>query len=420
VLIKTHNNLLKSIASLAGANVTASVLTAIAGILIARYIEPEINGQFRAFTIPLMYLTLLHLGTFDGLYRQIPFYTGLDQPDEVARIAATSGAWNVFVTIIIASGFLLCSLWALWNSNYIYAAGWFTQVLGSISVFYVGYLSATYRTLNHFVVLSKIVLIQAVIGFCLVYAVVSYGFYGFCVRFTLPIIICGWLYHRLRPLPIPLKFEFSVFKDVLKIGAPLCFWGTLYTSLWVAVEFSLVLKFGGVKALGLFSVAVMMRESLSILPQSIHQVLLPRVVESFARKGGVKSAATRSILGTGLFTLLMVGIVLVVGRLLDYFVPLVIPKYIDGLLMMKTCLWIAVIQAMSFPLDGLTATGRGWLYGKGVLVGIFAFLIAFYLLKTYVGGVMAVIIASLIGRFVRTLVAYFDLFSLIRQESKSI
>jgi len=417
MLIK-GNKIVKSIASLAGANITASVLMAVAGVLIARYIEPEINGQFRAFTIPLMYLALLHLGTFDGLYRQIPFYTGLDQPNEVSKIAATCGAWSFFVTIIIASGFFLCSLWALWNSNYIDAAGWFTQVFGSISIFYIGYLGATYRTLNHFVVLSKILLIQAVIGFCLVYASITYGFYGFCVRFCVPIIICGWLYHRSRPLRMPLKFEFPVFKDVLKIGVPLCFWGTLFTSLWVAVEFSLVLEFGGIKALGLFSIAVMMRESLSILPKSIHQVFLPRVIESFARKGGVKSAVTRSILGTGLFTLLMIGIVLIIGPLLDYFVPLVIPMYIDGLLMMKACLWLAVIEAVSLPLNGLIATGKGWLYGKGVVVGILAFLIAFYILNSYIGGVMAVIIGSLIGRLVRTLVAYLDLFSLIRQESK--
>jgi hypothetical protein len=58
----------------------------VGGILVARFIGPEINGQFRLFTIPLMYLTFLHLGTFDGLHRQIPFFIGRQQSDHVKKL----------------------------------------------------------------------------------------------------------------------------------------------------------------------------------------------------------------------------------------------------------------------------------------------------------------------------------------------
>ena len=395
---------------------TGSLLGALGGILVARFIEPEINGQFRLFTIPLMYLTFLHLGTFDGLYRQIPFYTGRDQPEQVERIASAAGAWNVFITIIVSSGFLLCELWALWQGNYTDAIGWLSQLLTSIGIFYGSYLGATYRTLNNFVVLSGIQLIQAIIGFCLVFTVAVWGFYGLCLRSALPVVVGVWLYHRARPLRMPLHFNLAAFKDVIKIGMPLCFWGTIYSSLWAAAEYSLILKFGGIKAVGLFSVAVIMRESLSTLPQSINQVLMPRVVESFARKGGVVAAAKQTFLATGLLTLFMVGIILVVILSLDYFVPLIIPKYVEGLPLMKAGLWVAVIHAISLPLNGLVATGRSWLYGKGILIGLLAFLSAVYLLNPLIGGIMAVIFGSLIGRSVKTVVAYFDLFILMRRE----
>jgi O-antigen/teichoic acid export membrane protein len=197
---------------------------------------------------------------------------------------------------------------------------------------------------------------------------------------------------------------------------PLCFWGTLNSSLWVAAEYSLLLHYGGVKAVGLFAVAVIMRESLSILPQSVNQVFMPRAVESYAREGGVGSAAKVTFMVAGLLTFFMVLVVLVFSVLLNYLVPLCIPKYIDGLPLMKACLCLGVIQAASLPLNGLVATGRSWLFGKGILAGLILFPLAVYLLTPHIGGILAVAVGSLLGRLGRTVVAYFDLFMLMRQE----
>jgi O-antigen/teichoic acid export membrane protein len=177
-----------------------------------------------------------------------------------------------------------------------------------------------------------------------------------------------------------------------------------------------MLYFGGVKGVGLFSVAVVMRESLSILPQSVHQVLMPRVIESYAREGGVHAAAKRQFQASGALSIFMVIVVLVISVLLDYFVPLFIPKYVDGLPLMKVCLGMAIIHAASLPLSGLVATGRSWLYGKGIFAGLLAFPLAVYFLNPLTGGLMAVAVGSLIGRLVRTVVAYFDFIMLMRRE----
>jgi O-antigen/teichoic acid export membrane protein len=390
----------------------------VGGILVARFVGPEINGQFRLFTIPLMYLTFLHLGTFDGINRQIPFYIGRDRPDHIEKLASTAGAWNLGVTIVVASIFLLCALWGLLRGNRVDAVGWLSQALTCAVIFYGGYLGSTYRTLNNFVVLARIQLIQAAIAFCLVFTVALWGFYGLCLRSAAPAVLAIWLYHRARPLRMSLRFDLAAFKEVVKIGMPLCFWGTLYTSLWLAAEYSLMLHYGGLKGVGLFAVAVIMRESLLILPQSFHQVFMPRVVESYARQGGVANAVKLMFLAAGSLSLFMVIIILIISVLLNYFVPFFIPKYIDGLSLMKVCLWLAVIQSASLPLDGLVATGQSWLYGKGILAGLITFPFAVYVLDPLVGGIMAVAIGSLIGRLVRTIVAYFDLLILTRREAR--
>ena len=416
--IDAQRHIVRSIGSLASGNLAGALLGAVGGIIVARFIAPEVNGQFRLFTIPLMYMTFFHFGTFDGLSRHIPFYIGRNQPEHVEKLASAAGAWNLGVTSIVASGFLLCALWGLLHGNHVAAAGWFSQTLVCAGVFYGGYLGSTYRTLHNFVVLARIQFIQASIAFCLVLTVVFWGFYGLCLRSAVPIIFGVWLLHRARPLRMRLCFDLVAFKEVIKMGMPLCFWGTLYTSLWMAAEYSLMLHYGGLKGVGLLSVALVMRESLMILPQSVHQVFMPRVVESYARRGGVANAANRTFLAAGVLSFLMLILIFVISWLLNYFVPFFIPKYIDGLSLMKICLGFAVIEAASLPLNGLVATGRSWLYGRGILAGLLTFPLAVCFFNPVVGGMMAVAMGSLLGRLVRTIVGYYDLIMLMRQEAR--
>ena len=407
--VKSNRHILKSISALASGNMLSAILGAIGGILVARFIGPEVNGQFRLFTIPLMYLTFLHLGTFDGLYRQIPFFIGRDKQEHVEKIASAAGSWNLFITSVVASGFLICSLWALWHGNIVDVVGWFTQIFVCIGVFYGGYLGATYRTLNNFVVLAHIQLIQTVIGFCLVFPVAFWGFYGLCLRAAIPGVVGVWLFHKARPLRMPLRFDFTYFIEIIKIGIPLCFWGTLNTSIWTAVEYSLMLQLGGVRWVGFFAIAAIIRESISVLPQAVHQVIMPRVVEIYSREKSAHYATLRSFQVAGILSIFMLVIIIIVSFLLNYFVPVFIPKYVEGLPLMKVCLWFSLVQASSLPVSTLYASGNSWIYGRCILCGFITFLLATWLLIPFLGSILAIIVGSLIGRIARIIIAYYDI-----------
>ncbi len=417
VRTQSGRQMFKSIGSLAGANLAGALISAVGGVLAARYVEPEIYGKFRLFTIPLMYLTFLNLGTFDGLYRQLPFHIGRDRPDHAEKLAAATGAWNLWVTLVVALGFLCYGVSGFLHGSNVDGAGWLSQALFCAFLYYGGYLGATYRTLNNFVVLARIQLAHSIVNFCLVITVFYWGFYGLCLRTAISALFALCLYNWARPLRMPLHFDFTALKEVVKVGMPYYFWGALYFPFWLAVEYSLMLRFGGLKAVGLFSVAVVLREGLSILPQAVYQVLTPRAIENYARQGGVWNATRRSFQAAGALTFLMAVVACAISPVLNYCVPLFIPQYTDGLQLFKVCLWLAVIHAVGLPINGLIANGRSWLYGKGVLAGLVTFPLAVYLLNPLIGGMMAVAAGSLIGRFTRTVVAYLDLIMLIRRES---
>ncbi len=394
------------------------VLTAIGGILVARFLGPEITGAFRAYTIPLTYLIFLHLGTWDGLWRQIPYFAGKGDQQKVERIAASAGSFNLVLSGIVSTGFLVCAIYNLIRHDYSGFAGWFSQAINAWSLFYGGYLTSTYRTLNNFVALSKIQAAQAVITFVMVFSLPFLEFYGLCARVALPAIVVVWLYHKFRPLRINYHFNVKELLELIRIGLPLSFWGSLYTSFWVATESTLMFSLAGVIPLGFLSVAVLIREAINTLPRVIRQVFAPRVISSYAQDGSIRGANHRVMWVTVGLVICMVILAFAGTYVLDVFVPYFIPKYIDGIPIMKVCLWFSVVEAALLPINIIFATGKAWLYGRSVLIGIIVFPMATLILIPMVGNELAVVIGSLLGRAARTIAAYIDLVLLTRGESR--
>jgi hypothetical protein len=415
---KQHRGSVRSILAVAGGNSTAAILGGIGGILAARFIPPETAGSFRAYAIPLMYLTFLHLGTFDGLNRQIPLHLGQGRGDLAEEEAAAAAAWNLLLSVVVSIGFLVAAALALVLGDYRGALGWTVQAIAAWAVFYGGYLGTTYRTLDHFVGLSRIQALQSVLSFLLVFTLPTLGFFGLCIRAAVPSVAGTLLLHRVRPLRVePLRARKPLLA-LIRIGLPFCFWGTLYTSLWVAAESTLLLALGGAKGLGLFAVAVVLREGICILPQAINQVLTPRILERYGRDGKLSSASALAYKLVPPLVLGMTVIVLTLSFALDALVPILIPKYVEGLALMKASLWIGVIQAAGLPLNALIASGKSWSYGRGIVAGGLAFLLAAYALYPCVGGLLAVAVGSLIGRTVRTAFGYLDLRRLGQREAE--
>ncbi len=283
-------------------------------------------------------------------------------------------------------------------------------------MFYGGYLGSTYRTMDHFVTLARYQALQAFCTFAMVLLLPWLRFYGLCARAALPALLGTWLLHRRRTVTKRYRCSAGHLKELLSMGIPYCFWGNLETSVWIASESALVLCLGGVSALGLFSVATVIRGTVNALPLSIWQVLTPRVVSHLAREGSVSRANGRSLGVTAALTCCMACIALACSFLLEFLVPVFIPKYQAGLPLMKLCLWFPVLQAAFLPLNALFATGRPWLFSRGVVAGMVVFPLATYLLLPVCSGPVAVVAGSLFGRAARILAAYIDLASVARSE----
>jgi hypothetical protein len=213
---------------------------------------------------------------------------------------------------------------------------------------------------------------------------------------------------------MPLALGRESLWSLVRVGLPFCIWGSLYTSFWSAIESTLMLRLGGLRGLGLFTVAIVIREGLNVVPQAVNQLLTPRIVEAYGRTGSALVAARPALKAVVPLMLATSVLAVALSFALDWLVPLLVPRYMDGLPLIKASLWLPVVQAAALPLSTLFAVGDSWRVGRGVLIGALAFPAAAFLLEPRMGGGLAVIFGSLAGRVVRTTAGYLELFWLTR------
>jgi len=403
--------------AVAGGNSAATIVGAIGGLLTARFIDPETVGRFRSYTIPVMYLTFLHLGTFDGLSRQIPLLVGQGRRDMADAVASAAAWWNLLLAGVASGAFVLLAAWSLIRGKMEPAAGWAAQAASVWWVYYGGYLGATYRTLSNFAAFARVQVIQSVLGLLFVLALPLLGFFGLSLRAAIPAAVGTWRLHRARPFKTPPTWAPDPLLSLVRIGLPFCIWGSLYTSVWFALESTLLLALDGPRGLGLFAVAAVLRDGICIFPLAVSQVLQPRILEAFGRDGALAKASRSAVRMVPPLVLGMTLLAIAMSWALERLVPLLIPQYVDGVGLMKLALWFGVVQALALPLGGILYSGKGSTFGRGVWIGLLFFAATAYVLTPFVGGMKAVVAGSLAGKLVRTGVGYLDFRAMVGKEA---
>jgi len=137
---KSLHLILISILSLLGSGLFALLLRFIGGLIQGRFVGPEILGYYVKFTILPSYLAFLELGVFISLARQYPYHMGTGDHDLAILYAKNALGWSYFICILLSFIFFVPLLWSMFQSNWMNALGWGTQLIIVPSAFYQSYL----------------------------------------------------------------------------------------------------------------------------------------------------------------------------------------------------------------------------------------------------------------------------------------
>ena len=364
---------LRVVSIFVGGNLVATALGVIGATLQVRYVGPAEMGMFRTFTIVVGYLSFLHLGTIDGLQRQLPCLIGSGRRDRAETAAGAGLAWNMLASATCALVLLGLAIADGINGRWKYCCGWIAHIPLLVSGLYGLSLGTTYRAGGDFARLSMADVAQSVLGLALLPFVAAWQYYGVCIRAFFSFILKTALLHRLRPMRVPYRLRFGDLWGLLRIGLPLSLIGYIATSFWWSLEGSIVLRWFGVEALGLFSVVVLFRQTVCQLVLNVNQIYMPRIAEQFGRSGQIGDCLRLSVKPTVLTALAALAMMAAGWALIPPAVRIAIPKYAGAVSAMQWTLPMMLVLVLRLPLYVLQAAGLYAEHGTSVACGILSF-----------------------------------------------
>ena len=399
-------SLIYLVGSLAGGNYVSMMLNMAGGVLLGRLVAPATLGLFNGIGLVLGYAPFLQLGILNGLNRELPYYVGKGDRQRVEELAAAAQAWALVVGGVVCLALLGVAAWQLAHGERWQAAGWFTNAILAVFLFYnTHYLQMTYRTAHDFARLAWVGVVQSCAGLALLALVAWLSFYGLCLRALLIGAIGTGILFYWRPVRVGPKWNVQNLKHLLVIGAPIFGVGQLY-AWWPVMASTLVLKFAGVKGMGLYAMVSMASSTIDLIPSAVSQVVYPRMAEEFGRSNSINKSlriAWKPMIVTAAG---LIPVIAVAWRLVGPVVKFVIPAYADAVPAMQWGLLIAFVDSFGSVCNAFNVIRRQDLYVVALLLGMAAFGGSLMWLTRNDISLVAFPQAMLIGRMVFMLFCY--------------
>jgi O-antigen/teichoic acid export membrane protein len=407
------------VSSLVGGNVVSMILRMVGGVLQARCVLPAVLGLYNSIGLVLGYAPFLQLGILNGINRELPYYIGKGDRPRVNELAAAAQAWALAVGGSIGVALSGVGGWQLAHGQWQLAAGWFTNAVLALVLFYNNYyLQMTYRTGHDFTRLAMSSVIENIVSLALVSLVALLSFYGLCLRALLGAAVGVSFLYYWRPLRVGPHWNWSHLQHLLVIGAPIFFVGQLY-AWWPVLNSTLVFAYMGQQGLGLYSIVLLAGGALELLPAAFGQVLYPRMTEYYGRTGRLDGVIRMSI---GPNTICVVGIIplIVVGWFaVGPVVRFIVPAYVDAVPAIRWSLLVPFCSALAGINNLFPVARQMGLYAVALLCGMAGYGLALTWLTR--NGISLIVFpqAMLVGRIVFVLASYVLIGYLVYREGRS-
>ncbi len=409
-----ESNTLRVISALAGGNFLATLIGVLGSLVQARYVSPADLGYFRGFTIATGYAFFFHLGLLDAMQRLYPYYVGKGDDNRARSIAEICQAWMAGVTVVVSGAFVLMAAVSLWRGNERAMLGWLVQALAMVGFIYGGYMSATYRSGHDFTSLAKGGVYSSIASVLVLPLFLLWPYFAMAVRSGISSLVNILYLHARRPLRLKLRFAWGEWFELVKGGIPIFVASYGAATLWSVVETSLVLRFLGAGALGLWSMGFMVLEAANKVPQAVTAVYVPRLTETLGRTSDVAACLRLCKKPLAFGVPAMIALAVVGSLALRFLVPVVMPKYIAAIPTMSLMLLMLPLIVLDTPYAILVAMGKILHQNVAVYAGLGSFALLALAAINLGFGLNGVVAASLVGRVVRLVAVYTSLYRVSR------
>ncbi len=409
----------KLILAFFSANLFGVFVQTISGLLVARMVMPEQMGFLSTATIATTFIPFLLIGTNNGLNRQLPFLIGQGKKNEVEKLRDTAFAWAFLVSVIVLLVILIIGINYYTKGNSNLGLAFFSIALSGSFYPITAMLEISYRTNSDFIKLSKIKFVGSLFALATVPLVFYFTYNGLLIRSALIAFFGFSLLYFYKTVPFKLNFYKEQFFDLLKIGVPIFFWSYLY-SLYVSLDKIFVAKYFTNLEMGLLTPAVQITAGLSILPNSLFQIMYPKLCTRYGETNSIKSLeklimVPLKYLAIGLIPIFALAIILV-----DPFVTNILPNYKAGITTAQWAIVAVYFRCLGGGQDVLTVVSKLKYYGIITILSACIFFVVFKLLLLGGVGLEAITISFSVSMLCFNLMVYFVIKYLVIKEERSL
>lgn len=350
----------------------SAVLGAVGGLVIGRLVEPSTLGLFNGISLVLSYAPLLGLGVSAGLSRELPYFIGKGDRRHAEDLAAVAQMWALIIGGLFFVALVAVSGWQLTHGSFWEAAGWFTNAIMVLLMFYTDYLQVTFRTAHDFARLALRRVAQQSALVVLVVLVVPLDFYGLCLRVILAGALTVALLFRARPIQVGPAWSTQHLKHLLRIGLPIFVVYQVFYY-WTVIDQTLVLSLGGTRLMGLYSMVILAMGTVQTIPGAVAQVLYPRMTEQYGGGRSLREVAKGVAKPIAAAAVAVIPVILLAWWLVEPLTQWVVPKYIDAVSAIKWALPICFISCFEAAYALFSVGRRQDLRLIGILAGMAAY-----------------------------------------------
>lgn len=350
------NSLIKTGTFYSLASTLSSVFTMAVGFLNMRWLGPEILGVWSTVTIINSYLPFLQLGIQSGLNLELPIILGENNEKKAEEIVATALYYACLLSLLmtIVSIAVIAYLLLFTEADNLIVYGIAAVCVMAILSCYRLHFIATYRSANAFDKLSKIYLVDCVVSCICVFGIYYYKYYGLLFYQIIQYAVFTLLMWYYAPYRVTRpKFYMEHFKALLKRGIFM----TIVNQIRGVVESLpriLILKFGTILQVGLFSPASVAGTFMNMVPSQVAQFIHPQM----SYKYGQTKCAKDMWQYLKLLTIWAPILVLPIATIGWFLAPLVIefffPKYMDSIYPVRFMLIGFLFSTKGFARNFLT------------------------------------------------------------------
>lgn len=411
------SNTAKTLARFTGGNLLVILLGGISSFFYAKWIDPEVLGEFRKFSILTSYLGLGNIFIDAAYRRNFTYLFGKGEKEEALNTAAVCKWFYSFLTwvgVIVFGGLALRSL--IMNDLQS-MVGWLIQIPIFYAATFSNYLNPLFKSNQHFDSLNKSLIFTAVSGLFLLPFVYFFKFYGLAIRSVFQDIVKMKFLTSYAPYKIKSKFNWSELKRLAKISIPLQIPAALDAYVLSPSMSFFVLVMLGKYELGIYGMALTFLTILTTFSVSINQIFITKSTLQQGKHDSIAKAFSYIMRPTIYASIFMAVVIVVFVYSLDIFFIYYAPKYIDSVPVLSILAFEVLFKVLCAPFVIMTTA---LMYKPRIIIRLIKIVTIFAVLAVLPINIINIAWALVLGDFAHTVAGYVILYMAIKKEKKQV